>query len=423
MRTLFAFLATAVLAWSVGAEPLYPDPQVGARPGAFSARSMSLGHTFLTSQTGPAALMGNPATLAAQEIPLRFEGGADLSRIKEVRKYPFYDAFAGVLGYNNYATNDRLYSKFEGGLSWRVPNEMVQSLVLAAGSYSAYRFDYRYSEEVRDRFMAGGIQDRRLGENKLDINGDLRSISLGTAVRMKGPLALGFSWSGLMGDWNWVQGTYYDEIYANPDSSNIVHRAGYKPNGIPSELAVGATYEINTHVSIGARALFPAGDFKFERTTTERIGVTEVTGKGTVTVSYPAHYAVGVQFRPQSEFRPLLMLEGEIHTYSRVAEYWDDTFEIRAGAEQEIVPGAPARIGFVYATSPEDKSRAGSLFTAGIGTHQGRFSQDFGLEFGRINYVSPDLFPQSLFGDTDRSDSDRVEVAQLRVLLTVKYEM
>ena len=165
MRTLFAFLATAVFALSVSAEPLYPDPQVGARPGAFSARSMSLGHTFLTSQTGAAALMGNPATLAAQEMTLRVEGGADLSRIKEVRKYPFYDAFDGVLGYNNYATNDRLYSKFEGGVAWKVPNEMVQSFVLSAGTYSAYRFDYRYSEEVRDRFMAGGIQDRRLGEN------------------------------------------------------------------------------------------------------------------------------------------------------------------------------------------------------------------------------------------------------------------
>jgi len=423
MRTLFVLLALAVFASAVCSEPLSPDPQIGARPGAFSARSLGLGHTFVISQSGAAALMGNPATLAAQSTQFRFEGGADLTRIKEVRKYPFYDAFDGVLGYNNYAVNDHLFSKFEGGFSWRAPNEMVESLVLAAGSFSAYRFDYRYLEEVRDRFSSGGIQDRRLGENRLTVEGDLRSLSLGAAARMHGPLALGFSWNGLFGDWVWTKGTYYDEVYLNPDSFNVVNRVSYRPAGVPSELAVGGTYEINSRVTVGARALIPAGDFRFNQTGTLRTGVTDTSAEGEVTVSYPGHYAVGVQYRPRNEFRPLLLLEGEIHTYSRVADNYDDTFEIRAGAEQEIVPGAPARVGFVYATSPEDKNRASSVFTAGIGFHQGRFRQDVGLEFGRINYLSPDLFPQSLFGDLERSDSDRVETAQLRLLLTLTYEL
>ncbi|MCX6600808.1 MAG: hypothetical protein NT025_04520 [bacterium] len=423
MRTLLILLASALLAGAVCGEPLSPDPQVGARPGAFSARSLSLGHTFVISQSGAAALTGNPATLAAQNTQFRFEGGADLTRIKEVRKYPFYDAFDGVLGYNNYAVNDNLFSKFNCGLSWSMPNEMLKSLVLAVGSFSAYNFDYRYLEEVRDRYSSGGIQDRRLGQNRLSVSGDLRSFSVGAAAQMHGPLALGFSWNGLFGDWVYVKGTYYDDIYLNPDSNNIVNRVRYRPDGVPSELAVGGTYEVNPRVTVGARALLPAGDFKFKQTGTLRTGITETTAEGTVTVSYPAHYAVGVQYRPQSEFRPLLLLEGEVHTYSRVSDVYDDTFEIRAGAEQEIVPGAPARVGFVYATSPEDKNRAGSIFTAGIGFHQGRFSQDVGIEFGRINYISPDLFPQSLFGDTDRLDSDRVEVAQFRLLLTLKYEL
>jgi hypothetical protein len=422
MRTVFALLVIVALAFSVCAEPLYPEPQLGSRPGAFSARSLSLGHTFLTSQTGPSALMGNPATLAAQDVPLRVEGGADLSRVKEVRRYPFYDAFDGVLGYNDYATNDRLYSKFEGGYAWRVPSELVKSLVISAGTYSAYRFDYRYSEEVRDRYSAGGIQDRRMGENRLDITGDLRSISIGTAAQT-GPFALGFAWSGLFGEWQWEKATYYDEVFANPDSANLKDRVSYRPKGLPSELNVGATFAVNQRVIVGARALFPAGDFKFKQSVSVRDSGVTITSGGDVAIRYPEHFAVGIQYRPQSEFRPLLMLEGEYHTYSRVAEYWNDTFEIRAGAEQEIVPGAPTRIGYVYATSPEDKNRAGSIFTAGIGMHQHRFAEDFGIEFGRINYTSPDLFPQSLFGDTDRTDSDRVEVAQLRVMVTVKYEL
>jgi hypothetical protein len=423
MRTLFVLLALALLTAVVCAEPLSPDPQIGSRPGAFSARSLGLGHTFLIAQTGASALMGNPATLAAQETRWRFEGGADLSRVKEVRKYPFYDAFNGVLGYNDYAVNDHLFSKFNGGLSWSMPNEFVKSLVLAAGTFSTYNFDYRYLEEVRDRYSSGGIQDRRLGQNRLTITGDLRSVSVGAAARMHGPLALGFSWNGLLGDWVYTKGTYYDPIYLDPDSFNIVNRVSYKPQGTPSELAVGGTYEVSPRVTVGARALLPAGDFKFKQTGTLRTGVTDTSAEGTVTVSYPAHYAVGVQYRPQSEFRPLLLLEGEVHTYRRVADTLDNTFEIRAGAEQEIVPGAPARVGFVYATSPLDRNRSGSIFTCGIGFHEGRFSQDVGLEFGRIAYVSPDLFPQSLFGDTNRSDEDRVETAQLRLLLTLKYEL
>jgi hypothetical protein len=423
MRTLLVILALIVLAAAVCAEPLIPDPQVGARPGAFSARNLGLGHTFLISQTGAAALMGNPATLAAQTAQFHFEGSADLTRIKEVRKYPFYDAFNGVLGYNDYAVNDHLFSKFDGGVSWRVPNDWVKSLVLAAGSFSTYRFDYRYDEEVRDRFSSGGIQDRRLGENRLTVDGDLRSASVGFAAQMHGPLAIGFSWSGLFGDWVWTKGTYYDPIYLNPDSNNIVNRVSYKPDGTPSELSVGGTYEIGPRVVVAARALFPAGDFRFKQTGTLRTGAAETTAEGRVSVSYPAHYAVGVQYRPQSQFRPLLLLESEIHTYSRVADIYNDTFEIRAGAEQEVVPGSPVRIGYVYATSPEDRHRATSVFTTGIGFHQGRFSQDVGLEFGRIAYISPDLFPQSLFGDTDRTDEDRVEAAQLRLLLTLKYEL
>lgn len=424
MRTLFTFLALIVLSSAVLAEPLYPDPKVGARPGAFHARNLGLGHTFLTSQPGAAALLGNPATLVGQENTLRVDAAADLFRVKEIRKYPFYDAFDGVLGYNNYATNDHLFSKLDGGASWRIRNDVVKSLVVAAGSYSTYRFDYTYHEEVRDRYSAGGIQDRKLGENKLEINGDLRSISLGTAVEMKQtPLAIGFAWNGLLGDWNWITGTYYDPIYLNPDSNNIETRAEYESDGMPSELAVGATYEISRRVTVGARVLLPAGDFKFKRTAKSRTGLNEIVGEGDVTVSYPAHYAVGIQYRPQNEFRPLLMLECEIHTFSRVADYWDDAFEIRAGAEQEIVPGAPVRIGYVYATSPEDKNRASSLFTTGIGFHQKKFYEDIAIEFGRINYISPDLFPQSLFGDTPRTDSDRVEVAQLRVMLSLRYEL
>jgi len=408
-----------LLAAAVFAQSPTPDPLLGTRTGAFSARSLSLGHTFLTDESGPASLLGNPATLTRQEKPWRIDLSADIARVKETRKYPFYDSFEGILNYNNYAMNDHLYSKLDGGLAWRAPTKLVESLVVSAATYSVYGFDYRYHEEVRNRYYSGGIQDLKLGENRLDVTGDLRSISLGAAAKSFGPTAVGFGVNLLMGEWSYEKGVFY----ADPDSANIVSHAEYSPNGTPAEVTFGATYEVNPRVMLGVRALVPTGDFKFDQNATNIHGDTVATSTGTVTVTYPSHFAVGVEYRPQSEFRPVLLLEGEIHTYSDVSDLYDNTFEIRAGAEQEVVSGAPVRFGFVYASAPEDKMHARTMFTAGIGFRLQKLAGDFALELGKMNYQAWDMFPQSLYGDTDRTDIDRVETALFRALVTFRYDL
>ncbi|MBU0690981.1 hypothetical protein KKH18_04115 [bacterium] len=396
----------------------YSDPGIGTRPGAFSARSLGLGHTHLTSQPGPAALLGNPATLAFQESRWLLALQSDVSRVKETRSYPFYDSFDGILNYNNYAINDHLYSKLDGGVAYKVKTDKVESLVLSLASYSTYSFDYTYHEEVRNRFSSGGIQDRRLGENRIENEGDLRSISIGAASKMNGPLAVGASVSLLSGDWTMLRGVYY----ADPDSINKVERYEFSPSGTPAEFNLGATYKINERVSVGARALMPTGDFSYDQEYTHMEADTTVF-TSEFDQTYPKHFAVGVQYRPQNEFRPLLMLEGELHTYSDVQDYLDDSFEIRAGVEQQVVPGTPVRFGFVYMSSPEDKERANTLFTAGIGFGLDRLTGDFGVEIGRINYSDADLFPQSLYGDADRTDSDKVETALFRGMISLSWAL
>ncbi|MDD5088243.1 MAG: hypothetical protein PHI18_05535 [bacterium] len=420
MRT---FIATILICAASALALAQSSGTLGERPGAFSARSLGLGHAFLTDQTGPAALLGNPATMAAQTERWTVDLSGDISRVKETRKYPVYDSFDGVLIYNNYAVNDHLYSKLDGGVCYRVPTTAVQSLVLSAASYSTYRFDYRYHEEVRDRYSSGGIQDRRLGDNRIDVDGDLRSISLGAATRTHGPLAVGFSVNVLTGSWDYTRGVYY----ANEDSTNHVDNIAYEPDGTLAELTLGATWELNPRVTFGARALMPAGDFKFKQDV-QRDDYIEhvesgVVASGSVTTTYPNHYGAGVWYRPQSEFRPILMLEGELHTYADVSDAYDNTFEIRAGAEQEVVAGTPVRLGFVYADAPDDENRATTLFTAGIGFRLQKLAGDFAMEVGKINTTSPDLFPQSLYGAADRTDNDKVETALFRGMMTLRYAL
>ncbi|MFZ5432933.1 MAG: hypothetical protein ACOZB3_04080 [Calditrichota bacterium] len=419
--TLVMLIAAAAMA-----QTTFNDPILGQRPGAFSARSMGLGHTFLTDQNGPAALMGNPATMAEQQTQWLVDMSADVSRITETRKYPVYDSFDGVIIYNNYAMNDHLYSKLDGGVSFKIPLQSVRSLVASMGTYSTYRFDYRYHEEVRSRFSSGGIQDLRLGHNRIDVTGDLRSASFGAAVRSFGPLSAGFSVNILSGKWDYERGVYY----ANSDSANYMDHIVYRPDNLFAELNLGAMWELNPRITLGARALLPTGDYKID----QRVELDEYfanvdslpIASGTITTTYPSHYALGVRYRPQNEFRPILLLEGELHTYHDVDPDFDNTFEIRAGAEQQVVAGTPVRVGFVFASAPDNKDRTTAIFTAGIGFSLQKLSGDFGVEIGKVAYVENDLFPQRLYTGSaadDRSDSDRVETSTFRGLITLRYAL
>ncbi len=416
--TLRIFVTLLLLSACSFAQAPQPDNGAGTRPGAFSPRSLSLGHTYLTNQLGSASLMGNPATLADQTSPWDLGLNADVARIKETRSYPFYDAFDGVLGYNNYALNDHVYSKLDGGAAYRLKQDKLESMVFSVGTYSAYQFGYTYHEEVRNRFTSGGVQDLILGQNVLEVEGDLRAYSLGAAAA-EGKLAMGFSLSFLSGDWGYVNGVYF----ASPDSLDLVNRVDYTPDGTPAELNFGGTYDVNDRIRVGARALFPTGELKYKFTSNQSVGDTTTRFEGTSSVKYPSHLAVGLQYRPQNEFRPQVYLETEMHTFSEVSDELNDVLEFRAGAEQQIVPGTPARFGLVYSTSPTDKDRASALFTAGVGFILRNMRADFGLEFGEMNYAADDLFPQSLYGETNREDRDRVETAVFRGMISLGWEL
>jgi hypothetical protein len=415
LRTFVTVMLAAVCSY---AQAPMPDNVTGSRPGAFSSRSLALGHTYLTNQAGSPALMGNPATLADQSTPWNIDLSADVSRVKETRSYPFYDAFDGVLGYNNYAINDHVYSKLDGGISYKLKQEKLTSMVLSVGTYSAYQFGYQYHEEVRNRFSSGGVQDKILGRNVLDMDGDMRAIALGAAAS-EDKIAVGFGLSFLTGDLGYTNGVYYD----SDDSLDLVTRTDYTPSGTPTEINFGFMYDASPRVRVGARALFPAGKFKYDFENTFSVGDSTIHSNGTSESTYPSHIALGLQYRPQNLFRPMVYLETEMHTFSEVADGLNDVMEFRAGAEQQVVPGTPARFGIVYSTSPYDKDRANALFTAGVGFIMRNMRADFGLEFGEMNYSSDDLFPQSLYGEDDRTDRDRVETSVFRGMISLAWDL
>jgi long-subunit fatty acid transport protein len=229
---------------------------------------------------------------------------------------------------------------------------------------------------------------------------------------------LGLGFSVLTGNWSYEEGTYW----VVEDSTNIVTRTEYSMNGMPSEMTVGLAYDVSERVSLGARGLFPMGDFDFTaHTRNEQNGIVSYSDS-THTVRYPSRFGLGVQYRPRNEYMPRLMLEGEYITYSDYKEAWDDVFEIRTGVEQQVVRGVPVRAGFSFAKAPDSNERALAVFSTGIGFQYRKLVADFGMEVGKINYTYPDLFPNTRFGGA-RVDVDRVETGLWRGIVSVRYDL
>jgi len=291
-------------------------------------------------------------------------------------------------------------------------------LALGVGTYSVYRFDYRYHEEVRYRNAVGGILDLPMANNRLTITGDLRSVSFGVAVRERFPVTVGLSVSMLAGDWTYEEGTYW----VSEDSTNIVTRTEYSLDGIPSEVILGVAGELSERVSLGARVLFPTSDFDYDTKTRIQQEGDTVFSDGSVCMRYPSRFGLGVQYRPRSDFMPRIFFESELVTYSQTRDDWDDVFELRAGVEQQVMHGIPVRAGFFYGKAPDNSERSLATFTTGVGFRHRKFFADFGMELGKVNYTYPDLFPNTRFGGA-RVGVDRVETGLWRGVMSVRYEL
>ncbi len=135
MKSLHLIVSFLVCAVVVSAQSVQPSATARYSAGRVF-RALARPWSYLLDESnGSAALMGNPATLADQNKPDWNIGvSADVSRIKETRSYPFYDAFDGVLGYNNYALNDHVYSKVDGGAAYRMKQEQLESMDRLGGN-------------------------------------------------------------------------------------------------------------------------------------------------------------------------------------------------------------------------------------------------------------------------------------------------
>jgi hypothetical protein len=393
----------------------------GTPVAAYSARSLGLGGTGFASQTSPDALVVNPALLAWGNGPAEALLSGIISRRQESRSYPVYDSFDAVLVYNEYAMNDHLFSGANGGIRFTVPQNLVPAISLGVGTFNIYSHDYRYKEEVRDRYSSGGVIDRILGWNRIDMDGEVRAILLGAGVEPVQNLAVGISAGAVLDH----LGNTWSVDYTNPDSSDLFVRDDLKTDGTSWMLTIGAAYRFSPRVTAGLRAAMPLGNW--ELTASREVpGQPLFPDMSSVSYKYPLSVGWGVQYRPMSLYRPNLMLDMSWTNWSKteingVRQGFDDILEISAGVEQRVFENIPVRFGAAYIPSYLDRELTLTMISLGTGFRSGAFELDVATQFGHRKYRLADPFPDHLYGGVDRTDRDQVEEWITNGLVTVTY--
>jgi hypothetical protein len=388
---------------------------------AFSARSLALGSTGIASVTTPDALVVNPALMVWGEGQAEVMVSARINRQQESRSYPVYDSFNAVLVYNEYVMNDHLFSHADGGMRFTIPQNAVPALSVGIGTYGYYSHDYKYKEEVRDRYTSGGVTDRVLGWNKMDMTGEVRTIVLGVAVEPVANVAVGMNFGGIIDK----LGSTWSVDYANVDSTDHYVHDDVETDGLEWMMTFGSAYKLSPRVTVGLRAMIPVGEWDMTLNR-EVAGLGTTNADSSVTYKYPLSLGWGVQYRPQNIHRPSLMLDLNWTKWSSAEvngqdSNYDDVLEIRAGVEHRVFENIPVRLGCAFIPSYLDRELTMTMISLGTGFHAGHFQLDLATDFGRRQYRLNDAFPEHFYGGQDRTDQDRVEEWLMEGILTVIY--
>jgi hypothetical protein len=388
---------------------------------ACSARSLALGSTGIASVTTPDALVVNPALMVWGEGEAQALLSGRIDRQQESRSYPVYDSFNAVLVYNEYVMNDHLFSHADGGVRFTIPQNLVPAFSVGVGTYSHYSHDYRYKEEVRDRYSTGGVTDRVLGWNSLEMTGEVRTIALGAAVEPVPDLALGLNIGGILDK----LGSTWSVDYANPDSTDHFVRDNLETDALEWMVTFGGAYRISPRVTAAIRAMIPVGNWNMTLRR-EVAGLGIINADSSLTYKYPISLGWGIQYRPVNIHRPSLILDLNWTDWSSAevngrGTNYDDVLEIRAGVEHRVFEHIPVRLGCAFVPSYLDRELTMTMISLGTGFQASHFQLDLATDFGRRQYWLNDAFPESLYGGQNRIDQDRVEEWLMEGILTVTY--
>ena len=342
----------------------------------FNARSLGMGSVGIAGVNDPSALFSNPAQLSSlSERQLSVSLGL-VPLSEEIISY-------GV-------SSPRFYNE----PVWLAANQIsiglpqTENLVMAFGV--APRFDLRYSR-MKDIYIAGKYQEQ---ENIIS-DGQIFGLNYGLAWQ-SGWLTVGGALEYLWGGQNYLW-EYLDYYYG----TRRYYQARANLRGMDGRLGIDVKLGKKTALNFVYNSPADITD-NWDILNATTAGVSPTTDSGQYQFKFPASYGLGLVYRVEEPATEIVaeilksewsqvkrqVYNSQTGSYEPADISLKDVVEIHFGVEHYLSENLPLRYGFYLLPYEGDDRFQFLTFTAGLGLVLGRNAQlDFGLEFGRRNFV------------------------------------
>jgi len=379
---------------------------------AISARIAGLGGAGISGGGSDAALMVNPALASGIGGTIEVRAGWLMRQSEEDRSFPYYDSFVGFVDYGTYAFNSNRYNNLYFSVLAKTPEFWGQRLFIGTGYLPFNDQNYSYVEEVRDPVDK---TDKLLGYHRLEQEGTLYSVPVLLAAKPFTGLSVGWQLNMLTGTLDSISATE-PKLYQDPSIRQTVNSKS-DLNNLPLVQSLGAAYEISEHFGAALSVRLPYV-IEWKRTSTITTADTSRRHSGVRRLEYPLSVGVGLDYRFINPLQARLMIDVYYDFWSRFADSGrpelslSDTYTIRTGIEHLFFDQVPFRVGFAFGFLPENKEVTNSLLTLGTGYASTLWELNLSAGISSTEFYQNDLFAESIFGLTDRTDSDRVKVTE-----------
>jgi len=427
MKTVIQIISVyvfATLAFAQQGDFNYDKMNYGTQTPFVTARSMGMGGSGVAGGTAADAAVLNPALLGENDRLISFSSGLWLNRYLEDRAFPYYDSFVGFDDYGSYYYQAKWYQGFWAMAAFKIPLPQLRGLNLALGYLPFSSFDYDYEEEVRD---PAAMNDRLLGYNTILQTGAFTQIPFIVSYGVLPGLHVAAQVSMVLGQIEAKQ--IIDPHAAGFESIATYQLRTKKLDTTPMVATLGLRYRLNERLALGATVRLPY-KLDFKQTVTDVLADTSAVESGQ-TLDYPLRFAAGMEYRFENILAAKINLDFVYDFWSQFkdnlnpATRFQDTYSFRVGVEHLFFDKVPLRAGFLYSTLRQSASFSRAVLTIGSGFTVRRVQVDLGAGVSNMTYYQPDMFPDSMYGLNDRSDSDRVKLTSyfLRADITYAFDI
>jgi len=406
-----------------------------ARASALGETGTAAGFTLFDSFINPANLYYLPSSSEEELVETsnlsvqwlrHLQLNYSLVKNSESRAIPMWNFFDSYIGTSTYVRNEDFYNEFSLGLEAFKLKVNNMNFRLALSYRPTLNFGADYVEEVRND---GDSNDDKyppiIAKNFLESNGLLNSYNLLLNFGM--PIAnmdisIGAELSYYTGQYKEETRILWTDVARELSDYVLVDYTSeeeYKLDGMGIKL--GLSSQLTERIRLGF-SYSPKTKLDYDK---------EISA-----LHLPTTTRLGLLFNPRNPFKTNFHVDFEYVKNEDINDQFDNGYAFYVGMEHYVSRAIPFRLGFSHKTSMIDRSV--SLPTVSVGTGfeiMKNLNLDLSTDFGRREYITLDLFPDSYydvsdlwgnnFSPSDRGwdNPDKVTESFFKVFLSLIYRL